>query len=68
MSAINVPQDVLNALKTDDYVYSAFLAMPPSHKQRHLNWIDNGKDSDRPERISETIKVIRKSRGKSQIS
>jgi uncharacterized protein YdeI (YjbR/CyaY-like superfamily) len=57
---VKIPEDFLQALKADDYIYEFFLSFPPSHKREYVTWIEEAKRPEtRSRRIYEAVKRIR---------
>ena len=61
--ALEVPFDLLEALKVAGQSLDAFVKLPPSHKREYLDWIGTAKKSEaRERRIRETVRRLSESR------
>lgn len=60
MSEVRVPEDLVQALKSDAYIYDYFVNLPPSHRREYVNWIEEAK---KPEtlaaRVKKTVLMVR---------
>ena len=61
--ALEVPFDLLEALKVAVQSLVVFVKLPPSHKREYLDWIGTAKKSEaRERRIRETVRRLSESR------
>jgi uncharacterized protein YdeI (YjbR/CyaY-like superfamily) len=57
--SLDVPADLLTALKQTASAQQAFLALSPSHQREYLKWIDEAKrDETRVKRIASTVEKL----------
>lgn len=60
---IEIPSDVLQALRQFPDLEQMFLRYPPSHKREHLKWIDEAKKPEtRQRRIEKMIEHLQEKR------
>jgi uncharacterized protein YdeI (YjbR/CyaY-like superfamily) len=59
-SPLDIPDDLASALNLDPALRARFDAMPPSHRNEYLSWINEAKRADtRVRRIQQTVERMR---------
>lgn len=64
LKKVELPQDILDALKADPIVWKNFQAFPESYKQIRVGWIDGARK--RPEEFQKRLRYFIKMTGKNK--
>ncbi|MCL4535873.1 MAG: YdeI/OmpD-associated family protein [Bacteroidetes bacterium] len=56
---VDIPDDLAHALEGDAEAYAAFYRMPPSHRRRYVEWLDEARQPEsRARRIEHALVMI----------
>lgn len=61
--AVEVPEDLAEALGADAAVRTAFDALAPSHRKEFVRWVTEAKrETTRADRVAKTVEMVREGR------